>query len=92
MAGIIGGTVVLCIVALYCSSSGGAETAFILHVYFGVVDHLVWKHRFTTNAHCSVAADTLLLVCRHLAALKQRELENARVTAEEMEKQMGPLR
>ena len=29
---------------------------------------------------------------RHLAALKQRELENARVTAEEMEKQMGPLR
>ncbi len=29
---------------------------------------------------------------RHLAALKQRELENARVTAEEMEKQMAPLR
>ena len=27
-----------------------------------------------------------------MAALKQRELENARVTAEEMEKQMAPLR
>ena len=42
--------------------------------------------------NCTVAADIQLLVCRHLAALKQRELENARVTAEEMEKQMAPLR
>ena len=33
-----------------------------------------------------------LSFCRHLAAMKQRELENARVTAEEMEKQMAPLR
>ena len=40
----------------------------------------------------SVAQINMLFVCRHLAAMKQRELENARVTAEEMEKQMAPLR
>lgn len=38
------------------------------------------------------ALNGMLSVCRHLAAMKQRELENARVTAEEMEKQMAPLR
>lgn len=31
-------------------------------------------------------------VCRHLAAMKQRELENAKLTAEEMEAQLAPLR
>lgn len=73
--------------------TAGVETAFVLHVLLQCcAHHLRWKHHLTVSVYFSVAADILLLVCRHLAALKQRELENARVTAEEMEKQMGPLR
>lgn len=82
------------IVALCCSPSGNVETAFMLNVYFSVV-FVNWCEASFHNAclYFHVAqADILLLVCRHLAALKQRELENARVTAEEMEKQMAPLR
>ena len=33
-----------------------------------------------------------MLMCRHLAVMKQRELENAKATAEEMEAQLAPLR
>ena len=33
-----------------------------------------------------------MLRCSHLAVMKQRELENAKATAEEMEAQLAPLR